>query len=236
MGETIDASRVEHIRQQKPLKAFYAVMTLAILATISIGFFIFFEMFSRIMTYIPQPRIPPLSEFYPYQIGLTMLFAFGIPLGIVALYTHAMVRTEPKSRKRRGLIAIGFLLFALVILVPGIFRWGRSRLFFGVGGFLIVFSIIAFMWFSSHYRANLNRAQRSAFDFKFWGYLCFGIVTWHICGFSNAPAFALFPDKMIEMGVQPFAFGQLKSIMAYFVVGWILTAIGYYKSLKIREN
>jgi hypothetical protein len=39
-----------------------------------------------------------------------------------------------------------------------------------------------------------------------------------ICGFSAAPRFGVFPEKMLEYGARPFAIGQAKAIMAYFVI------------------
>ena len=58
----------------------------------------------------------------------------------------------------------------------------------------------------------------------------------HTCGFSAAPSFGLFPEKMLEYGVRPFAIGQAKVIMAYFVLGWILTAIGFINQSLLNIN
>lgn len=210
--------------------------SLVMVSTMAIGFFVEREMLARVMFYIQQKSIPPLGEFYPYELGLTMLFAFGLPLGMVALFSYGIKRTEPHSPTRRRLIFIGFLLFSIVILAPVI--WGRqpSNWFFGISGIFIIAAIILTFWFSSRFRANLEKPAKSAFDFQLLGYLCFGMVTWHICGFANAPGFALFPEKMIELEVQPFAIGQLKAIMLYFVAGWILTTIGIYKSMNLHKR
>lgn len=206
--------------------------TVFIICTVSIGFFVERELFSRIMFYIQQKKMPPFGEFYPYQMLLTMLFAFGLPLGMVFTFMYVIRHTEPPSLYVRRLILSGLGIFSIVVLTPVIFGRELSNVFFGVTGIGIIAPVLLTFWFTSQYRHRLEKAARVAMDFKLLGYLCFGIVTWQVCGFSNAPGFAIYPDKMIEFGVQPFAIGQLKSIMIYFIVGWILTAIGFYKSMK----
>ena len=206
--------------------------TIFIVCTVAIGFFIERELFSRVMFYIQQKTLPPFGEFYPYQMLLTMLFAFGLPLGMVFTFMYVIRHTEPPSPYVRRLILSGFGIFSIVILTPVIFGREQDNLFFGVMGISIIVSVLLTFWFTSKSRHRLDKAARVAMDFKLLGYLCFGIVTWQVCGFANAPGFAIYPEKMIELGVQPFAVGQLKSIMIYFIVGWILTAIGFYKSMK----
>jgi len=210
--------------------------TIFILCTVAIGFFVERELFSRVMFYIQQKKLPPFGEFYPYQMLLTMLFAFGLPLGMVFTFIYVIRHTEPPSLYVRRLILSGFGIFSIVILTPVIFGRELGNLFFGVMGISIIVFVLLTFWFTSKFRNRLDKAARVALDFKLLGYLCFGIVTWQVCGFANAPGFAIYPEKMIELGVKPFAVGQLKSIMIYFSVGWILTAIGFYKSMKHKRS
>lgn len=204
--------------------------------TVSIGFFVEREMLSGVMYYIQNKQVPSFEKFYPYQLLLTMLFAFGLPLGLVLLFVYVQRRTERSIRKRRRLILSALLIFSIVIITPAFFGRQPSTIFFGIGGFAIIAAIILSFWYVSRIRSTIKIRERAAFDYKLLGYLCFGIVTWHICGFANAPGFALFPDKMIELDVQPFAIGQLKAVMAYFVAGWIFTAVGFYKSATGHEK
>lgn len=209
---------------------------LIMLGTVSIGFFFEREMFAGIMFYIQQKTLPPFGEFYPYQLLLTILFAFGLPLGMVFMMIFTVRRTELHPLKRRRLILASVIVFFLAILVPALFGRQSSKWFFGIGGFAIMAGIATSFWYFSRTYPAANARIRSAFHFRVLGYLCFGMVTWHICGFANAPGFAMFPEKMMEMNVQPFAIGQLKSIMAYLVFGWLFTALGHYQSFSQKEK
>ena len=51
-------------------------------------------------------------------------------------------------------------------------------------------------------------------------------------GWPPGPSFGLYPQTMLDQGMRPFAVGQAKTIMAYFVLGWWFTAVGLYKSIK----
>jgi len=205
------------------------------ICTVAIGFFVERELFSRVMFYIQQKMLPPLGEFYPYQLLLTMLFAFGLPLGMMFTYIYAIKHTEPPSPYIRRVVWSGLGVFSIVLLTPAIFGRQLGTWFFGVTGISIIVSVFLTYWFTSKFRYQFDKAERVAMDFKLLGYLCFGIVTWHVCGLTNAPGFAIYPEKMIELGVQPFAIGHLKAVMVYFAVGWILTALGFYKSMKIAH-
>ncbi len=206
------------------------------ICTVAIGFFTERELFSRVMFYIQQKQLPPFGEFYPYQMLLTMLFAFGLPLGMMFTFIFAIRHTEPPSPYIRRIVLSGLGVFSIVLLIPAIFGRELGNLFFGVTGISIIVSVLLTFWFPSRFRSRLDKNERIALDFKLLGYLCFGIVTWHVCGLTNAPGFAIYPEKMIELGVRPFAIGHLKAIMVYFAVGWLLTAIGFYKSTKIKRH
>jgi hypothetical protein len=210
--------------------------TTFIVGTVAIGLFVERELFSRVMFYIQQRTLPPFGQFYPYQMLLTMWFAFGLPIGVVFAFIYSIKKTEMPSPYVRWLILSGFGIFFIVILTPIIFGRELGNLFFAVMGISIIVSVLLTFWFTSEFRYRLDKEARVAMDFKLLGYLCFGIVTWHVCGFANSPGFAIYPEKMIELGVQPFAVGQLKSIAVYFTVGWILTAIGFYKSMRYSKS
>jgi hypothetical protein len=230
MKQAVVTPQFENIALRQPRPGLFIAATLVMISTVSIGFFVEREMLAGIMFYIQQKTLPPFGEFYPYQLLLTVLFAFGLPLGVLFLLIFVVRRLEVHPIRRRRLIVAGVLLFFLAILIPALFGRETSKWFFGTGGFAIMTGILLTFWFISLHMVALRKEIRSGLEFKILGYVCFGMVTWHICGFSNAPGFAMFPDKMIEFGVQPFAIGQLKSVMAYMVFGWLFTAIGHYKS------
>ena len=200
--------------------------------TVSIGLIIDNEIFSRVMFYIQQKALPPFREVYPYQLLLTMFFAFGLPLGMAMAFIFVIKRSEQPSKYVTRLIFASFGILAIVIITPGVLGRELNKLLFAIGGFSILFSVLLTYWFTSNYRSSFEKAERIATDLKLLGYLCFGIVTWQVCSYAATPSYSIYPEKMVELEVRPFAIGQLKSIMIYFVVGWILTAVGHYKSMK----
>jgi hypothetical protein len=205
------------------------------IAAVISGLFMEEDLLAKVMHEIQYNRIP-IGEVPPSVMGRVSLFAFGLPLGLVALLGSSLMLSRERSARIRLMILWGFLIFSLVILVPKIFGREIGDLYFGAGGFIILGAIIASFWFWAKYRSDLNAALKSSADFKALGYLCFGIAAWQICGFSAAPSFALFPEEMLQYGVRPFAIGQAKAIMAYFVFGWVFTAIGWYKSSSARNK
>ena len=235
MKETI-AVKKKKGRKAKRGPGLFIFAAIFIVCTVSIGFFVERELFSRVMFYIQQEMRPPLSEFYPYQIFLTMLFAFGLPIGMLLTFIYTIRHTEHPSLYVRRLILSGLGILSIVVLIPAVFGRELSNLFFGAAGSSIIISFLLTFWFTSQYRNRLEKGARIGIDFKLLGYLCFGIVTWEVCGLINAPGFAIYPDKMTEIGVRPFAIGQAKSVIIYFAVGWILTAVGFYKSMKYTKS
>ncbi len=225
----------EKLHRQRLAVSLFVISALVMIGTVISGLFIEVELLGKVMRQIQQNRIP-IGEFPPSVMGRVFLFAFGLPLGLVALLGSSLMLSRERPARIRLMILWGFLIFSLVILVPKIFGREIGDLYFGTGGFIILGAIIASFWFWAKYRSDLNPALKSAADFKALGYLCFGIAAWQICGFSAAPSFALFPDEMLELGVRPFAIGQAKAIMAYFVFGWVFTAIGWYKSISARNK
>lgn len=232
--ETSDFSApAGRLRQRFVVIPFIIIAIIMIAAVIS-GLFLEKSMLAQVMHELQYNRIP-IGKVPRAVMGRVSLFAFGLPLGLVALFVWSLIFSRERSRRNRLMILSAFLIFSLVILVPKIFGREMGDWYFGIGGFIILGAIIVSFWFLARYRRALNASLRPAADFKALGYLCFGIAAWHICGFSAAPSFALFPEEMLEYGVRPFAIGQAKAIMAYFVFGWIFTAIGFYKSAKVKH-
>ena len=165
-------------------------------------------------------------------IGLVFLFAFGFPLGIVALMAGALMMCKTNAVKLLTISVSGVILVSLAALVPSVFGRETSGAYFGVGGITILIAIVVSFWYWAQYRAGLNSAAKNVTDIKALGYLCFGLAAWNTCGLASVPSFGLYPEIMLEQGMRPFAIGQAKAIMAYFVLGWVFTAVGFYKSVK----
>ncbi len=165
--------------------------------------------------------------------GLKLLaFAFGFPLGVaLALLGAALFGVT--ANNRAGKIA-GFGLFALLIplLAPGVFGTQHSPTYFGLGGISIMVLVALSFWYWGRYRQRASEAMRPAVDWQGLGLLAFALAAWNLCGFGGMPSFAVYPQKMIELNAIPFAVGQLKAVMALFVLGWIFTVLGLRQAAR----
>lgn len=177
-----------------------------------------------------------LEERHDPIMGLVFLFAFGFPLGIVTTLAGGLIMSKTPVF-RVAVIATGALgLVSLAALVPAVFGRELSGAYFGSGGITILIAMVVSFWYWAQYRAGLREAVRNAADIKALGYLCFGLAAWNTCGLASLPSFGLDPQTMIAQGMQPFAIGQAKAVMAYFVLGWLFTAVGLYKSAMSHQE
>lgn len=161
-----------------------------------------------------------------------LLFAFSFALGLgISLIGAALLGGTANSRAGR-LGAIALLLVLVPILIPGIFNTQHSPSYFGYGGMAIMVLVAASLWFWGQYRLRLTGTMRTAADLQGLGLLSFALAAWNLCGFAGMPGFALNPEKMMALAAVPFAVGQLKAVMALFVLGWIFTALGFYRAVR----
>jgi len=162
-----------------------------------------------------------------------LLFAFAFPFGAaVSLLGAALFGGTATSRAGR---IGGFALLVLLvpILTPGIFGTQHNPNYFGYGGMSILALIAAAMWFWGKYRMRLLDAMRPAADWQGLGLLAFALAAWNLCGFGGMPSFAAYPEKMIALNAIPFAVGQLKAVMALFILGWIFTVLGLRRAAQV---
>jgi hypothetical protein len=161
-----------------------------------------------------------------------LLFAFAFPLGVgVSLLGAALFGGTAATRAGRfGGLALFVIL--VPILVPGVFGTQHSAPYFGYGGMTILLLVAAAMWFWGHYRRRLSDAMRPAADWQGLGLLAFALAAWNLCGFGGMPGFAVHPEKMIALNAVPFAVGQLKAVMALFILGWIFTVLGLRRAAR----
>ena len=173
-----------------------------------------------------------LEERHDPVMGLVFLFAFGFPLGIVAVLAGALLMCQVRVAKVLAIVISGSLLVSLAALVPTIVGRETGGWYFGAGGISILTAIVVSFWYWAQYRAGLSGSAAMAADIKALGYLCFALAAWNTCGLASLPSFGLYPETMLAQGMRPFAVGQAKAIMAYFVLGWVFTAAGFYKTVK----
>jgi hypothetical protein len=171
----------------------------------------------------------------PPQGLKALLFAVGFPLGVGACVLGALLMSGA-TRGRVLLFAVGAFLAATAALwLPALTGAGHSPAYFGTGGILIMALVIAGAWFWGRVRGKLEVQARGAADWLAGGYLCFALAAWNLCGVGGMPGFALYPEKVTSLETLGFVIGQLKVVMAFFVLGWLFTAVGVYRRFAARR-
>ena len=161
-----------------------------------------------------------------------LLFAFSFPFGVgVSLLGAALFGGTAKSRAGR-IGGMALLVVLMPILTPGIFGTQHSPNYFGYGGMTILVLVATAMWYWGKYRMRLTDTLRPAADWQGLGLLAFALAAWNLCGFGGMPGFAVYPEKMIALNAIPFAVGQLKAVMALFILGWIFTVLGLRRAAQ----
>ncbi len=163
---------------------------------------------------------------------LAMAFFFSFPVGLVICLMGAVTMSRSLTGRIWPFALLAIPGIAVVILVPVVFGRGLSASYFGIGGVSILMLSAATIYYWGVYRSRQPGSRHAALDLQAIGYLCFALAAWNICGFGSVPSFALFPEKMIALGSRDFAVGQLKSIMAFFVLGWLFTMLGFFKASR----
>jgi len=162
-----------------------------------------------------------------------LLFAFAFPLGTgLSLLGAALFGGTAQTHAGR-IGGLALLLILVPLLAPGLFGTQHSPVYFGYGGITILVLVALAMWFWGKYRLRLSEAARPAADWQGLGLLAFALAAWNLCGFGGMPSFAVYPEKMIALKAVPFAVGQLKAVMALFILGWIFTVLGLRRAARL---
>jgi len=161
-----------------------------------------------------------------------MVFFFSFPVGLVICLMGAVSKRKSLGGRIWPYSLLAIPGIAVVVLVPIVFGRELSANYFGTGGVSILLLSAATIYFWGTYRARQPANRHTALDLQAIGYLCFALAAWNTCGLGSVPFFALFPEKMIALGTRDLAVGQLKSIMAFFVLGWLFTTLGLFKAAR----
>ncbi len=167
--------------------------------------------------------MPELSDGDLYGVEvIPLFFAFAFPLGL-SLCAAAAIHSHPGGTFGRiAVIAIGVLTVSAPVLVP--FLLGRELIsyHFGVGGFAITLAALSCFWLLGRLRSLVPGPMISVVDLTIVGLLCFAAAAWNLCGSAAMPSFLLMPERLMELDSLPFAIGQMKSVLALTLLGWLL--------------
>jgi hypothetical protein len=186
--------------------------------------------------YMPELQGPdalPLAKLHgtPAMLKLSV-FGYGFPLGLGLCVVGAAALGQAGAR-RLGLLALATLAGGgIVIAVPHIFGHHRSPLYFGVGGVVILALFLLAAWSWGVHRRALDPELRTATDLHALGYLCFAIAAWNACGAGGMPGFAVDPERVLALGTGAMATARFKVVMAFFVLGWLLTLLGFRRAIR----
>jgi len=154
-------------------------------------------------------------------------FGFGLPAGLGLGLTGAAVLGGATPRRVALFVLLAAAAVALMCLVPGLFGRQRSPTFFGSGGVAIAVLFFASAWQWARWRLSLARRGHAGADLLAVGQLCFAVAAWNVCGVGGMPGYAIYPERMAAIGSQALAVANLKVVMAFFVLGWLFTLIGF---------
>lgn len=167
---------------------------------------------------------------------IMLFFAFGFPLGIGLVIAASIEAGRGSKTTVRWFLAAAIAGVILTLAIHRIIGTAHSPAYFGIGGIAIMVLIIAFAWYWSVYRSGLDNKFHKASDFQAIGYLCFALAAWNLCGVGSIPGMAMYPEKMLTLEPRFFAVAQMKAVMAFFVLGWLFTAIGVKQFINLNRN
>jgi len=159
----------------------------------------------------------------PWKIIRYLLWGYSFKFGIYFIILGATFRTG-MSATRKWVIAIGgfnYIGFAYIPLPTPI------SLVFGIlGGVMTILMIFVFLRWATE-RGQLQEDQRLSSDYRMAGYFFFAMATYTLCPLLGVKAFALYPEKMIQYGLQAEAGSLAYHILIELIVGWIFTALSF---------
>ena len=159
----------------------------------------------------------------PWEIVRYLLWAYSFKLGIYFIILGAIARTDISSG-RKWLIIIGGFVYIGFAYIP--LPEPTSMVFGIAGGIMTLLMIFIFLRWANQ-RDGLNEDQKTASDYQMAGYFFFGMATYTLCPFLGVKAFALYPEKMIEYGLQAEAGSFAFHILIELILGWMFTALSF---------
>ena len=166
-----------------------------------------------------------------WKIIRYLLWGYSFKFGIYFIILGATFRTGMSST-RKWVIAIGGFIYIGFAYIP---LPTPSSIIFGIsGGVMTLLMIFIFLRWANQ-RSQLQEDQRLSSDYRMVGYFFFAMATYTLCPLLGVKAFALYPEKMIQYGLQAEAGSLAFHILIELVLGWVFTALSFRKEKKILE-
>ncbi|UCE89683.1 MAG: hypothetical protein JSW10_02275 [Pseudomonadota bacterium] len=183
----------------------------------------------------PEFEIIGMREYNArYGAAGFMVFAFAFPLGVAAASAGALLLSERRRARLAVFILLSFAAGTAAVAAPMLFGHQQSPLFFGAGGVAILILVAMAIRYWGEHRSRLAKSARGSADLQGAGYVCFALAAWNLCGVGGMPSFLIYPQQALAFGTEGFAVGQMKTVMALLVAGWLLTALSFFRAVRSR--
>jgi len=159
-----------------------------------------------------------------------LLWAFSFKFGIYFFVIGAMIRAGRPLAERIIFSSVGLCYISIAYM-----DWPfNSSLFFGTGGgiltalFLIIITGIGT-------ESSGGKSDKSTF-FLYLGYFFLAMAVYNLCPFCGVKCFALYPEKMIQYGLQGQARSFANHIMSELVLGWLFLVLSRFNTSRGKRN
>lgn len=159
-----------------------------------------------------------------------LLWAFSFKFGIYFFVIGAMIRAERPLAERIIFASVGLFYISIAYM-----DWPfDSSLFFGIGGgILTILFLILFTGIGTE--KNGGASGKTTF-FLYLGYFFLAMAAYNLCPFCGVKCFALYPEKMIQYGLQEQARSFANHIMSELVLGWLFVVLSRFNISREKRN
>ena len=152
-------------------------------------------------------------------------------LGLIILGGAFRVQMTPARRWVVGIVGFVYIGFAYVPLSsPPSIVYGLAG-----GSMTLMMVAISLHWFKT--REGLDEAGKTTGDLRMAGYFFFGMATYTLCPLLGIKAFALYPEKVIEYGLQAELSSLAFHLLIELVLGWSFMSLSLVdRSTKPKQE
>jgi hypothetical protein len=181
-----------------------------------------------------QTTLEATSQSVPvWKIVRFILWGYSFKLGMLFIGIGVLLKTSITVH-RFWFMASGGILYLLLAYWPLI--PGPYSLLFGIGGSLItVLLVFIFIRWASE-RGVLKESEKVSADYRLIGYFFFAMATYNLCSLMGIKQFGLYPEKMIQFGLQAEAASFASRIMIELVLGWFFIFLSYRKRSSYHDE